>query len=230
MEFFTGSGGLIEHLVRWVHFFAGVAWIGLLYYFNLVQTEYFKEAGDAKANAIDKLVPRALWWFRWGAMFTFLSGLGLAYFIEINTGRVLNFYILIGMALGILMFLNVWLVIWPNQKIVIASNRQVLEGGEPLTEAAAAQGKAGLASRTNTLFSLPMLFFMGASAHLSGAGGTPIAGGNTSLLVYILTFAIIALLEFNAIKGKTGPITSVSGVIHSSVWLTAVLVLIIEFL
>ena len=221
---------LIDYLFRWIHFFAGVTWIGLLYYFNFVQTEYFKEAGDAKANAIDKLVPRALWWFRWGAMFTFLSGLALAGFIEM-VGVGLNYYILLGMTLGTLMFLNVWLIIWPNQQIVIASNRQVLDGGEPMAEAAAAQGKAGLASRSNTLFSLPMLFLMGASAHLGGTGRVPIMlEGSASMIAIILTLLIVALLEYNAIKGKTGPITSVSGVIHCSVWLTAALVLIIEFL
>ncbi|MCY3566520.1 MAG: urate hydroxylase PuuD [Gammaproteobacteria bacterium] len=221
---------LIDYLFRWIHFFAGVTWIGLLYYFNFVQTEYFKEAGDAKTNAIDKLVPRALWWFRWGAMFTFLSGLALAGFIEMQ-GVGLNYYILLGMTLGTLMFLNVWLIIWPNQQIVIASNRQVLDGGEPLAEAAVAQGKAGLASRSNTLFSLPMLFFMGASAHLGGVGRVPITlEGSASMIAIVLTLLIVALLEFNAIKGKTGPITSVSGVIHSSVWLTAALVLIVEFL
>ena len=221
---------LIDYLFRWIHFFAGVTWIGLLYYFNFVQTEYFKEAGDAKANAIDKLVPRALWWFRYGALLTFLSVLVLAGFIEM-VGVGLNYYILLGMTLGTLMFLNVWLIIWPNQQIVIASNRQVIDGGEPLAEAAAAQGKAGLASRSNTLFSLPMLFFMGASAHLGGTGRVPITlEGSASTIAIILTLLIVALLEFNAIKGKTGPITSVSGVIHYSVWLTAALVLIIEFL
>ena len=137
---------LIDYLFRWIHFFAGVTWIGLLYYFNFVQTEYFKEAGDAKAGAIDKLVPRALWWFRYGALFTFLSGLGLAGFIEMQ-GAGLNYYIVLGMILGTLMFLNVWLIIWPNQQIVIASNRQVLNGGEPLAEAAAGpgQGRSGIA-------------------------------------------------------------------------------------
>ena len=221
---------LIDYLFRWIHFFAGVTWIGLLYYFNFVQTEYFKEAGDAKANAIDKLVPRALWWFRWGAMFTFLSGLVLAGFIEM-LGVGINYYIVLGMTLGTLMFLNVWLIIWPNQQIVMASNRQVLDGGEPLAEAAAAQGKAGLASRSNTLFSLPMLFFMGASAHLGGVGRVPIMlEGSASMIAIVLSLLIVALLEYNAIKGKTGPITSVSGVIHCGVWLTAALVLIIEFL
>jgi len=219
---------LISYLFRWIHFFAGVAWIGLLYYFNFVQTEYFKETdAAAKSSAISKLVPRALWWFRWGAMLTFLSGLALAGYMA----SAINYYIVVGMLLGTLMFLNVWLIIWPNQQTVIASNNQVIGGGEALPEAAGSLGKAGLASRTNTLFSIPMLFFMGASAHLSGVGRVPITSeGGTSLLAIILTLVIIAALQFNAIKGKTGPMTSVVGVIHCGIGLAAALLIMIEFL
>ena len=210
---------LISYLFRWIHFFAGVAWIGLLYYFNFVQTEYFKETdAAAKSSAISKLVPRALWWFRWGAMLTFLSGLALAGYMA----SAINYYIVVGMLLGTLMFLNVWLIIWPNQQTVIASNNQVIGGGEALPEAAGSLGKAGLASRTNTLFSIPMLFFMGASAHLSGVGRIPITSeGGTSQLAIILTLVIIAALQLNAIKGKTGPMTSVVGVIHCGIGLAA---------
>ncbi|MEE2608673.1 MAG: urate hydroxylase PuuD [Pseudomonadota bacterium] len=219
---------LISYLFRWIHFFAGVAWIGLLYYFNFVQTEYFKETdAAAKSSAISKLVPRALWWFRWGAMLTFLSGLALAGYMA----SAINYYIVVGMLLGTLMFLNVWLIIWPNQQTVIASNNQVIGGGEALPEAAGSLGKAGLASRTNTLFSIPMLFFMGASAHLSGVGRIPITSeGGTSQLAIILTLVIIAALQLNAIKGKTGPMTSVVGVIHCGIGLAAALLIMIEFL
>ena len=143
----------------------------------------------------------------------------------------INYYIVVGMLLGTLMFLNVWLIIWPNQQTVIASNNQVIGGGEPLPEAAGSLGKAGLASRTNTLFSIPMLFFMGASAHLSGVGRIPITSeGGTSLLAIILTLVIIAALQLNAIKGKTGPMTSVVGVIHCGIGLAAALLIMIEFL
>ncbi|HAJ75798.1 MAG TPA: antitermination protein NusG [Gammaproteobacteria bacterium] len=219
---------LISYLFRWIHFFAGVVWIGLLYYFNFVQTEFFKETdATTKSAAISKLVPRALWWFRYGALLTFLSGLALAAYLASAT----NYYIVIGMLLGTLMFLNVWLIIWPKQKIVIASNEQVLGGGEALPEAAGALAKAGLASRTNTLFSLPMLFFMGASAHLSGAGRVPMSSdGSASVLAMALTVLIIVALEFNAIKGKTGPMTSVVGVIHCGIGLGIVLLGIIELL
>ena len=213
MEIFTTYG--LDYLVRWAHFLAGITWIGLLYYFNFVQTEYFKEAEDAhRAGAIRTLVPRALWWFRWGAMFTFLTGvLLLAY-----RHQIISFDITIGAVLGTLMFLNVWLIIWPNQKIVIASAKQVAEGGEALPEAAGAAPKAALASRTNTLFSLPMLFFMGSSAHLPHelvVSASPVA--------LVIVMLLILALEGNAIAGKQGPMTTVRGVIGSGVGLTVVL-------
>jgi uncharacterized membrane protein len=219
---------LLNYLFRWIHFFAGVAWIGLLYYFNFVQTEYFKETdASAKSAAISKLVPRALWWFRYGALFTFLSGMILAAYL----GGAINYYIVIGMLLGTLMFLNVWLIIWPNQKIVIASTDQVLGGGDAMPEAAGALAKAGLASRTNTLFSLPMLFFMGASGHLTGIGRIPMSSDDgVSTLAMILTLVMVAALQFNGMKGKAGPMTSVVGVIHSGIGLMIALLLIIEFL
>lgn len=218
---------LISYLFRWTHFFAGVTWIGILYYFNFIQTEFFKETdAAAKSSAISKLVPRALWWFRYGALFTFLSGLALAGFLA----SAVNFYILIGMVMGTLMFLNVWLIIWPAQKIVIASTDAVIAGGEADPAAAGALAKAGLASRTNTLFSLPMLFFMGASGHLLGAGRVPMSSvDGVSELAMFLTLAIVLGIEFNAIKGKQGPMTSVVGVIHSGIALGAVLLLIMEF-
>ncbi|MCY4264161.1 MAG: urate hydroxylase PuuD [Gammaproteobacteria bacterium] len=217
----------ISYLFRWIHFLAGVAWIGLLYYFNFVQTEYFKVAdGSAKADAISKLVPRALWWFRFGALFTLLSGLALAYFL----GSAVNFYITVGMLLGTLMFLNVWLIIWPNQKTVIASNEQVLGGGEALPNAAGALAAAGLASRTNTLFSIPMLFFMGASAHLGGYGRVPVLAEGNSMTALGLCVLIVLLLELNAIKGKMGPMASVAGVIHLGLALTAALFIILQYL
>ncbi|MEQ8952920.1 MAG: hypothetical protein RL120_02230 [Gammaproteobacteria bacterium] len=130
------------------------------------------------------------------------------------------------------MFLNVWLIIWPNQKIVMASNEKVLGGGEPMPEAAGALAKAGLASRTNTLFSLPMLFFMGASAHLTGAGRVPVTAeeGGVSALAMILCVVIILALEGNSIKGKMGPMASVAGVIHCGIALGAVLLLVMELL
>jgi uncharacterized membrane protein len=222
------SENSLGFLLRWIHLLAGVAWIGLLYYFNFVQGEYFKEAdGGAKSDVIQKLVPRALWWFRWGAMFTFLSGVLLLY-VQPNLGHFSGTGIMVGATLGTIMFLNVWLVIWPNQKTVIASAKQVAAGGEALSNAAAALGKAGLASRTNTLFSIPMLFFMASSNHLGGNLVSPIA--QAGLLELITVFGLIILLALNGLFGKTGPITSVKGVISSGFVLTAVLYLLIELL
>jgi uncharacterized membrane protein len=214
---------VVDFLSRWGHMLAGVTWIGLLYYFNFVQTEYFKEAdGDARVDAFTKLAPRALWWFRWGAMFTFLTGLVLLYSI----GRGASLDIILGATMGTLMFLNVWLIIWPNQQIVIASNKQIKAGSEPLPEAMGAAPKAALASRTNTLFSVPMLFFMGASAHFShGSFEDP-----SNVYALWVSLAIIAALQINAIFGKQGPMTTVRGVITSGFALTAVLWAVVECL
>ena len=219
---------LLYFLARWWHVVFGITWIGLLYYFNFVQTEYFKEADpDARTDAFVKLAPRALWWFRWGAMFTFLTGLIMLGIL----GRGTSFAITVGSVLGILMFLNVWLIIWPNQKIVIASNEQVKGGGEALPEAAGAAPKAAVASRTNTLFSVPMLFFMVGSAHLASASGLGFGViGSASTTALAVSLVIIAALEANAIFGKPGPMASVRGVIISSLVLTAVLWAVVAYL
>ena len=223
MELALLQGNALAFLIRWVHLLAGVAWIGLLWYFNFVQGEYFKEAdASSKSDAIRKLVPRALWWFRWGAMFTFLSGISL-----IGVKHLTGYGILVGATLGTIMFLNVWLIIWPNQKIVIASAEKVAGGGEADPAAAGALGKAGLASRTNTLFSIPMLFFMASSVHLAQLA-VPV--GSASVLSKITVFGLILLLAINGIKGKTGPMTSVKGVIHMGLLLTLVLYLGVDVL
>ncbi len=232
MDLITTKLGL-EMLLRWGHFMAGITWIGLLYYFNFVQTEYFKEAdATSKSDAIQKLVPKALWWFRWGAMFTLITGLGI--FAVRGGGMSMDIYV--GALLGLFMFLNVWLIIWPNQQIVIASAKQVADGGEALPEAAGALATAGLASRTNTLFSIPMLFFMGASAHYPHS---------FSFLAFVVAVAAIVALEFNgaypAIKhidafkklpegGNMKLYASVNGVIYCGLGLTLILFLILDWL
>jgi uncharacterized membrane protein len=212
---------LVDYLARWGHFVFGITWIGLLYYFNLVQTEYFKVADPAaRTDAFTKLVPRALWWFRWAAVFTVLTG----FLMLIPRGAGLSVDILVGSALGIVMFLNVWLIIWPNQRIVIRSNEQLLAGGQALPEAAAAAPKAALASRTNTMFSLPMLFFMGSSAHYAHGA----ASGK--MLPLVVALVIIAALELNAIFGKQGPLTTIRGVIGCGLGLVAVLWAVVAWL
>ena len=215
---------VIYFLMRWLHYFFGIIWIGHLYYFNFTQVPFFGETDAAtKSNAIQKLVPRALWWFRWGAMLTFLSGLYILT-VKFHLGGVGLFttgygmFVMTGAALGTLMFLNVWLIIWPNQKIVIASAQEAAKGGKANPEAAKHAAKAGLASRTNTLFSVPMLFFMGAASHLP----KQVNPENCGRAAVALT-VIIGLLELNALKGKLGPLESVKGVIHCGLALAVVL-------
>ena len=201
---------LVEFIFRYIHVIAGITWIGMLYYFNFVQTEYFKEAeADAKKDAMAKLAPRALWWFRWGAMFTFISGAYLLH--KVGALGVTMPAIWVGALAGTFMFLNVWLIIWPAQQVVLGMK----EGDGPSNAA-----KAGLASRTNTLFSGPMLLGMLASKHL------PLAGSTTGLYI---AMGLIVLLEINAIMGKQGPMTTVKGVIHMSLLLTVVTWALLNF-
>ena len=201
---------------RSFHILFGIAWIGLLYYFNFVQTEYVKVADpDAKADVMKKLAPNALWWFRWAAFFTFLTGLILIHQITARIGTE----ILLGVTMGTIMMLNVWGIIWRNQKIVLG-----MKDGDVATAAA----KAGLASRTNTLFSVPMLMYMVYSAH---APGSYLVLEDWSSLSLIIGLAIIFVIEANAIWGKMLPvIASVRAVITSSFVLAIIFKLITDFL
>jgi uncharacterized membrane protein len=222
----------LHFFLRWIHFLAGITWIGILYYFNFVQTPFFAETeAPVRTGAIQKLVPRALWWFRWGAMITFLAGL-LMYLIRMHEmgGRVFftssyGVTITIGGLIGTIMFLNVWLVIWPAQQVVIASTNQVASGGQALPDAAARGRRAALTSRTNTVFSIPMLFFMGAASHYNLVGQ-----GGPSALLWILALIVIAAVEYNALVGTQGatkkPLDSVSGALWFGFILWAVLYVI----
>ncbi len=221
----------VYYLVKWFHFIFGIIWIGHLYYFNFTQMPSFAEMdGPTKSNNIQKLVPRALWWFRWGAMFTFITGLiMLGMYGNMNGHDVYKtswgVNIMTGSALGTLMFLNVWLVIWPAQQVVIASTTAVAKGQPALPAAAAAGARAMLASRTNTLFSIPMLFFMGAASHLPLQVGPDASFG---LLTLVLAL-VLGAIEWNAVKGsKLGPLATVKGVIHAGLGLAVVLYLLVE--
>ena len=219
--------------LRWIHFLAGVTWIGILYYFNFVQTPFFAETEAAvRVGAIQKLLPRALWWFRWGAMFTFLAGI-LIYIMRLSEMGGGLFYsspygvsITVGGLMGTLMFLNVWLVIWPKQQIIIASTNQVASGGQALPEAAGAARRAALTSRTNTVFSIPMLFYMGAASHY----GSMVGQGTSRVLYWILVFIILGAVEWNALMGTQGPtkkpLDSVSGALWCGFLLTGILLLL----
>lgn len=153
----------VPAIARWIHLMAGVMWIGLLYYFNFVQVAALKAAAaDNTAAGITKhIAPNALFYFRWAALVTWIAGAALlgANFVPafaLHTGLVA---IGIGAWLGTIMLFNVWGLIWPNQKKVL--------GMKPATdeEKAKARRIAFLASRTNTMLSIPMLFFMAAGAH-----------------------------------------------------------------
>ncbi len=227
-------------LLRWLHFLAGVTWIGLLYYFNFVQTPFFAETDPpVRSGAIQKLVPRALWWFRWGAMLTFLTGwimilhkmglLGAKGFFNTSYGWT----IFLGGTLGTFMWANVWFVIWPAQKVVIASATQVAKGGQAIPAAAARGQRAGFTSRTNTIFSIPMLFFMGAASHLtlfSGAATTR----SGKVWMALLSTVIILAIELNALVGTQGatkkPLATVKGALWAGFILTALFYVLFEWL
>lgn len=215
----------LQFILRWLHFFFGVMWIGHLYYFNFVQGATMAEADPAtKSGILRILLPKAMWWFRWGAMWTMATGLVIL-MIKGHQGGFEIFQsswgiaILIGAVLGLTMWANVWFIIWPAQKIVIASATQVAAGGAALPAAAQAAPKALLASRTNTLMSIPMLYFMGAASHLPIAV-TP--ESNLGAMVAVLV-VVWLLLEGNAIKGKLGPMQTVKGVITCGFILTGVI-------
>ena len=231
MQLFTGGG---EFLLRWVHFLAGIMWIGLLYYFNFVQGPFLAQADAGVKSAVtQKLLPRGMWWFRWSAMLTFLSG---AFIIMKRFGESPDHAgvaatpwgvaILTGGLLGTVMFLNVWLVIWPNQKIVIANAVATAAGAQANPRAAAAGRRAFLVSRTNVVFSVPMLFFMGAASHLS-----PSVSGNVGLY-WTLVLIVAAVIEVNALTGDKGatkqPIETVRGVIVTAFVFWAVIYAIME--
>lgn len=209
----------LDFIFRWGHVLFGITWIGMLYYFNFVQGGYFKDASpEALQDAKAKLAPRALWWFRWGAMFTLVTGI----LLWARIGGGFNNMILLGSALGLLMFLNVWLVIWPNQQVALG----LKQGGDPGQAAA----KALLASRTNTLFSAPMLMAMLGSQHLVGPASYAAGVPGYSTLGLIIALIIVLLLEVNGLVGKIGPMASVKGVIHCSIGLSVVMLLLLQLL
>jgi uncharacterized membrane protein len=220
----------LTFFLRWGHFLAGITWIGMLYFFNLVNVNFQKQidaATKGKVNPI--LMPSALWWFRWGAVFTLLTGflyyviilgteesghrplmwffigwlvafviiagllraaiaggplkngmvygivvgilvLVVAYFVGDMTRRMgasnRSISIAIGGGIGFVMFMNVWMIIWPLQKKIIAATRATAETGAAApADMPKWARRAFLASRTNAWLSIPMLFFMGAASH-----------------------------------------------------------------
>ncbi len=155
---------------RWLHVLSGVMWIGLLWYFNFVQTPSMPKIPDDQKPAVTKVIaPAALFWFRWSALSTVITGLILAWLngyivqaltLGIGSGGGRPTAIGIGMWLGLIMAYNVWMIIWPNQQKILG-----------LVEATADEKKiaakaAGMASRYNTMSSIPLLFFMVAAQNI----------------------------------------------------------------
>jgi uncharacterized membrane protein len=153
------TGDLVNGVLQWLHVFFGITWIGLLYYFNFVQTPVMPTVPAELKPAVSKYIaPKALFYFRWGAAFTVLTGLLLAWsygeLVEALTLQPSARLIGIGMWLALIMAFNVWFIIWPNQKKVLG----IVTADDAAKAKAAAT--AGIASRLNTLLSIPMLLAM----------------------------------------------------------------------
>jgi len=161
----AGEADWVGMITRWIHFLAGITWIGLLYFFNLINTAFLKSLeGPTKNIVIPKLMPSALNWFRHGATVTVLAGIVLymKYYMNGGTGA---YALAIGGLLGIIMMANVHAIIWPNQKKIIAAVTAAAQGTPAPAEMAQWGRTALLASRVNFMLSIPMLFFMGAGSH-----------------------------------------------------------------
>jgi uncharacterized membrane protein len=197
---FFDPAGAWEMLSRYGHILSGITWIGLLYFFNFVQTPAFAEmSAEARSEAQRKITWRALWWFRYAALLTFLFGLSI---IAVQDDMD-NYFsgqrgtaILTGMLLAITMFLNVWGVIWRAQKVIIGSAERVAQGGEADPRAAGLAKPAARASRVNTLFSVPMLFFMVFAPHGAGFWDEAI---NSTVVYWIFVLLIWAFIEASAL-------------------------------
>src|SRR4051794_37824393 len=153
------TGDLVNGIFQWLHVFFGITWIGLLYYFNFVQTPVMPTVPAELKPGISKYIaPKALFYFRWAAALTVLTGLLLAWFygelMDALTFQPSARLIGIGMWLALIMAVNVWAIIWPNQKKVLG----LVEADDAAKAKAAAT--AGIASRVNVLLSIPMLLAM----------------------------------------------------------------------
>jgi len=203
-DFFDPGGGL-AFIARTGHVLVGIAWIGLLYFFNFVQVPAFAELeAPTRSQAMDKLTWRALWWFRWAAAATFALGIVmLGIYTSDSDADYLSSYtgpsIITGMLFGITMAANVWMVIWPSQQVVIGSARNVLAGGEADPAAAGAAKKAARASRVNTFFSITMLWFMVFTSHYAARFANESGETNNVGIYFLLVLVLWAFVEASAL-------------------------------
>ena len=198
----------IEMLARYGHIISGITWIGLLYYFNFAQTPAFNTfEAPARNEAFAKLVPRAIWWFRWGAVSTLLFGLLLFGLYSGGNDKPYDgmdsmqvVAIVAGIYFALIMFGNVWLVIWPAQRRAIANAQNLLAGGEADAGLPPVMRRAATASRTNTFLSIPMLFLMVAAAHLMATDHFDSSSGGHRALWYLIIVAIGGIAEYIALS------------------------------
>jgi uncharacterized membrane protein len=198
---------IVLQLLRWAHFFFGIAWIGHLYYFNFVQAHAEKAlSGDQKKIVVPNFRGRAIWWFRMGAMVTFLTGLAYILYQEtVATHRFFrgwfdnsaNLWILFGAALGTIMWFNVWFKIWPRQQIIIASVAGQREKPADFDALVAAAGKF---SRINTYLSVPMLFGMGGRSHFAIGGTVP------TLVAMAVVFVVGFGIAYHIVNGAAAKV------------------------
>jgi len=194
---------------RWLHVLVGIAWIGLLYYFNFVQVPGLAAYGDegkARNITIHQIARRALWWFRWAAIATLVTGLLITgqtnYWLDFMNGSDVghDVAISVGMVIATLMAANVWMVIWKNQKVVLANAVNVLEGKDADPGAATAGRRALLVSRQNMIFSVSMLWFMVGSAHFYDVFSKGLVDDSTAAWIYFgVSMAIVAVFQLNAL-------------------------------
>ncbi|CAN5227535.1 urate hydroxylase PuuD [soil metagenome] len=201
---FFEEGGPWEFISRYGHVLSGVTWIGLLYFFNFVQVPAYAQLSDAaRSEAMRGVSFRALWWFRYAALLTFLFGVSIVAvkdqktYFEGPSGTS----ILTGILFGVTMFVNVWGVIWRNQKVVIGNAAALAACSEADPAAPAAAKRAARASRANTLFSIPMLWFMVFTSHLSGIFGSDVANSPLYWLIVLATWAFIEASALGFIGG-----------------------------
>jgi len=217
MEIFHRIG--LSEAFRVGHVMTAVMWMGLLWFFNFVQTPAFAEMDPSSRNdAFDKLTWRALWWFRWAAMGTVVFGIliiaiapsgsyGKNFWVHSASGPTLA----VGILFGLTMWANVWFVIWPNQQVVIANARALKAGGEANPAAAGAARAGAMASRQNTIFSIPLLAFMVGASHFFNYGpvfGSYISSGK-AITYMIIGIIVLIVLQLNALgkisgRGNTG--------------------------